>query len=237
MLVKMASSKLVIKSVDRTDLFFNKFQYRVNINDVPNSYWVHQCSTILEYIERIDDLYAEWDQSKQRYPNGWFRKPLSSAEIDLDRIENIITLIQKYNDKSIVKYRNENSTLGIYTSNLDIAKEFANTLKIGTLTQVNVMPTGIMLFKREIPAKYRAYMSNSRMPSDFKQELLDYLKRTPDINPSNAFYTWLHRGSYHNYNPMLWNKYYVDYNDEKNLMMMMLMFPGMIGKKYKLEKK
>ena len=232
MLVTMALSKLVIKTLDRPNLFFNKFIYRVNVTGVPNARWVLKCPTILEYIDRINDRYAEWEQSKQRYPHGWYRNPPSSAEIDSVRIENLIELMQKYNDKTIVKYRNENSTVSVYTSDLVIAKEFANTLSIGLLTQVNVMPTGIMLFKRTPPAKYRAYATNRKMPPDFNESFVAYLERTPDVKPSGSF-----RNSFTRRYTYLWDRYYVDYDDEKNLMMMMLMFPGMIGKKYKLEKK
>ena len=232
MLVKMALSKLVIKKIDRPNLFFNKFTYSINVTGVPNAHWVPKCPTILEYIDRINDRYADWEQSKERYPHGWYRNPPSSAEIDSVRIGNLIELMQKYNDKTIVKYRNEHDTVSVYTSDLDIAKEFTNTLSIGLLTQVNVMPAGIMLFKREPPAKYRAYTTSNKMPTDFKESFIAYLERTPDVKPSSSFRNYFARR--YNY---LWNKYYVDYNDEKNLMMMMLMFPGMIGKKYKLEKK
>ena len=117
-------------------------------------------------------------------------------------------------------------------SDLALAKEFADTLSVGLLTQVNPMPTGVMLFKREPPAKYRAYATNNKMSSDFKESFVAYLERTPDVKPSSLFKNSFTRR--YNY---LWDKYYVDYDDEKNLMMMMLMFPGLIGKKYKLEKK
>ena len=228
----MALSKLVIKTLDRPNLFFNKFVYRVNVTSVPNAHWVQDCPTVAEYVRRIDKLYADWQSSNERYPNGWFRVPKSAAEIDLTRIENLIGLIQKYNDKSIITYRSENSTVSVYTSDLDLAKEFANTLSVGFLTEVNPMPTGVMLFKREPPAKYRAYATNNKMPPDFKESFVAYLERTPDVKPSSSFKNYFVRRNLH-----LWDKYYVDYDDEKNLMMMMLMFPSMIGKKYKLEKK
>ena len=232
MLVTMALSKLVIKTLDRPNLFFNKFVYRINVTGVPSVHRVHKCTNIQDYIDHIDKLYKDWEQSNQRYPNGWYRTPPNSSEIDLLRIENLIGLMQKYNDKTIVKYRNENNTVSVYTSDLDIAKEFANTLSIGLLTQVNVMPTGIMLFKRTPPAKYRAYATNRKMPPDFNESFVAYLERTPDVKPSGSF-----RNSFTRRYTYLWDRYYVDYDDEKNLMMMMLMFPGMIGKKYKLERK
>ena len=68
--------------------------------------------------------------------------------------------------------------------------------------------------------------------------MIDYLDRTTDMNASDALYTWLKRGRKNTYSYCWLSSYfYVDYDDEKNLMMMHLMFPGAIGKTYKLEKK
>ena len=228
----MALSKLVIKTLDRTNLFFNKFVYRINVTGVPSVHRINKCANIQDYIDYIDKLYADWESSNQRYPNGWYRTPPNSSDIDLVRVENLIGLMQKYNDKSLITYRSENSTVSVYTSDLVLAKEFADTLSVGLLTQVNPMPTGVMLFKREPPAKYRAYATNNKMTPDFKESFVAYLERTPDVKPSSSFKNSFTRR--YNY---LWDNYYVDYDDEKNLMMMMLMFPGLIGKKYKLEKK
>ncbi len=228
----MALSKLVIKPLDRTNLFFNKFAYRVNVTNVPGVHWVHKCHTIKEYAEFIDDKYNVWEATHKKFPNSWYRKPSRSTDLDLLRIENLIDLVHVYNDKSIVSYRSENENLSVYTNDLSIAKIFADKLAIGLITQVNPMPTGVMLFKKQPPAKYRAYATNNKMVPDFKESFVAYLERTPDIRPSKAFMNYFVRR-----NTYLWDKYYVDYDDEKNLMMMMLMFPGMIGKKYKLEKK
>jgi hypothetical protein len=206
--------------------------YRINVTGVPSVHRINKCANIQDYIDYIDKLYADWESSNQRYPNGWYRTPPNSSDIDLVRVENLIGLMQKYNDKSLITYRSENSTVSVYTSDLVLAKEFADTLSVGLLTQVNPMPTGVMLFKREPPAKYRAYATNNKMTPDFKESFVAYLERTPDVKPSSSFKNSFTRR--YNY---LWDNYYVDYDDEKNLMMMMLMFPGLIGKKYKLEKK
>ena len=228
----MALSKLVIKPVDRTNLFFNKFAYRVNVTGVPGVHWVHKCPTIKEYAECIDDKYKVWEGTHQQYPNSWYRTPPRSTDLDLVKIENLIELIHVYTDKSVVSYRCENESLSVYTNDLSIAKMFADKLLVESITQVNTMPTGVMLFKKQPPAKYRSYTTNNKMTPEFKESFVAYLERTPDIRPSSSFMNYFVRR-----NTYLWNRYYIDYDDEKNLMMMMLMFPGMIGKKYKLEKK
>ena len=229
----MGLSKLVINIVDRTDLFFNKFAYRVNIHSIPSVNWVYKCTNIQQYVEYIDDKYRVWEETNERYPSSWYRIPSKSVDLDLPRIENIIDLMQIYTDKSVVTYRKEYETLSVYTTDLEIAKIFANKLSIGIITEVNLMPAGVMLFKRQPPKKYRAYMTNNKMPADFKQDFLEYLEKTPDIKLGAAFSGYFRRTR----QTYLWDRYFIDYDDEKNLMMMMLMFPGMIGKKYKLEKK
>ena len=232
-MVMMALSKLVIKKLDRTSLFFNKFAYRVIIHSVPSVSWVHKCATIQNYIDIIDDKYSVWEATHNRYPNSWYRTPAKSSDLDLTRIENLIDLMHTYTNKSVVHYRKEYESLSVYTTDLKIAKVFADKLSVGLITEVNPMPTGVMLFKREPLKKYRAYVTNNKMPNEFKQEFLAYLEKTPDVKPSSAFAGYFSRAR----QAYLWDKYFVDYDDEKNLMMMMLMFPGMIGKKYKLEKK
>jgi hypothetical protein len=229
----MASSKLLIKKLDRTSLFFNKFAYRVIIHSVPSVSWVHKCANIQDYIDVIDDKYRVWEETNQRYPSSWYRIPTKSEDLDLIRIENLIDLMQTYNDKLVVSYRKEYESLSVYTTDLKIAKVFADKLSIGIITEVDPMPTGVMLFKRQPLKKYRAYVTNNKMPNEFKQEFLAYLEKTPDVKPSAAFAGYFSRAR----QTYLWDKYFVDYDDEKNLMMMMLMFPGMIGKKFKLEKK
>ena len=223
---------MVIKKLDRTSLFFNKFAYRVIVHSVPSVSWVHKCANIQDYIDIIDDKYNVWKATKDRYPTSWYRTPVKSSDLDLSRIENLINLMHTYNNKSVVHYRKEYESLTVYTSDLKIAKVFADKLSVGIITEVDTMPTGVMLFKREPPAKYRAYTTNDKMPADFKENFVAYLERTPDIKPSASLKSCLVGR-----NTWLWDRYYLDYDDEKNLMMMMLMFPGMLGKKYKLEKK
>ena len=230
MLVMMALSKLAIKTIDRPNLFYNKFSYKIDIHNIPMIHHLKKCTNIIDYLEEVDARYIEWESTKDRYPNGWYRNPISPADVDVPRIEQLIQLMQQYNDKSQVMYRKEHKTVIVYTSELTIIEKFAK-LTPRNITYISLSPE-VMFFKRTPPAKYRAYVTNNQMPADFKENFMEYLKRTPDVKISSAFHSYFTR----RWN-RLWDRYYVDYDDEKNLMMMMLMFPNMIGKKFKLEKK
>lgn len=230
----MASLKLKVDVVERTALYFNKHEYRAVIQ-TPNMFYSHHCKTPDKFRERIDAVCKEYDSFGEQI--RYWRRP--KPEVDLDEfiiISGLIYFKQKYKNTDVVTFRNEGNSCAIYTSDINILNEVASFAPYAACAKVSLMPAGVMVFKRNPPAKYRAYLSNKQMPIDFKTDMLEYLARTPDITPSSSFYTYLQRANYR-YATYLWDKYYVDYNDDKNLMMMTLMFPGMIGKTYKLEKK
>jgi len=224
----MASLKLETKTIDRPKLYYNKYEYRASIKS-PNMYFSNACKNIDEYRELINDILSG---TKNYY--GWRPKP-NVQDWEYELIDRVLTLISK--NKKVLTARRENETCNIYTNDADVIKEILSFYPKAILTQVSLMPTGVMTFKKDPPAAYRAYLSNKLMPYEFKQEFLEYMSRTPDIVPSSSFYTWLNRPSKFQYNCYVWDKHYIDYNDDTNLMMMTLMFPGMIGKNYKLEKK
>lgn len=235
MLATMASSKLTIKEVDRTKLFFGKFCYRTVVS-APSTIWVQKSKTIDEYLTHIQERYSAWSNNRS-YVSSWAREPVKPNDIDKDRVEKIINLVNANRDKSKVSYRCEGDNMQVYTNDLNLATEFAKFSKNNTITKLNISPDGVMYFAKDPPAKYRAYMTNHRAEPNFKNEFLEYLGKNQDVKPSSAFYAYLHMGTRFVYQSYLWDKYFVDFDDERNLMMMKLLFPSAIGKKYKLEKK
>lgn len=232
--VTMASSNLKAKLIDRTTLYYNKYEYRVVVKS-PHMFYTWFCDNIDDFRNAITDACNEYDKHENK-TYYWRRGRPNVEDWEYELIENLLNLIQKHKPKKQLTVRKENQTCCIYTSDVKIVKKILSFYPDAEINQVSLMPTGVMTFKREPPAKYRAYTTNSKMPIGFKEEFIEYLNRTPDIKPSDSFYAYLHRTN-RVYQPWLWDKYYIDYDDDKNLMMIMLMFPGLIGKKYKLEKK
>jgi hypothetical protein len=222
-----ALSTSKVKVVDRKTLYFGKFSYKVDVR-TKELYYTHWARDINEYREQI--LERVGDQDRNRYA-----KKIDPGVIDYPLVEKYLNFKQKYkNNKNLVGFRNEGDVAGIYTNDLAIINEVLAFSPKSEVVQVNPMPTGVMYFKRTPPANYRVYCKNSRQTSSTRQDIVEYLQRTPDLSPNKALaralsQTW----------PNMWTHdgQYIDYNDDRNLVMMHLMFPGILGKSYKLEKK
>ena len=230
----MASFKSIINKIDKTELYFRKYQYKASITSL-GMMWIRGCKSMdrVEYL--VTRRYEEYELNKDRYPNGWYREPHKLEDHDLTLIEDIINL--KGNLKgSDIRFRHEGDTLSLYTNELNLIEFLIDHDYRWMVDQAVVSPEGIKYFKRQPPALYRTYMTGSKVKGEFCQDMIDYLLRTPDVTPSGAFFDWLHRRAYGNH-VWLWNNHFIDYNDERNLMMLHLLFPSAIGKTYKLEKK
>lgn len=235
MLAKMALSKLV-KEIDKTELFFRKYQYKASITTI-GVYWVRVSKTIEKFNNLVTRRYEEWEAQKDRYPNGWYRAPTRLADHDLFLIENLITLKNNLKDTD-TRFRHEHETFSLYTNDQSLIDLLIKHDDRWFIEKANVSPDGVKYFKKNPPAKYRAYMTSNKVKAEFSQEMLEYLNRTPDLIPCKALEEWLHRRSSYRYSHVwLWETHFIDYNDERNLMMLKLMFPEAIGRTYKLEKK
>lgn len=234
----MESSKSKVKSADRTKLYFNKFEYKVEVNS-PHMFYSYWCENIDDYRAKIKEICDEYDQRKDDISWITWRRPRPDVEEwEYELVEQLLNLSKKYKIKKDYTVRRENNTWNTYTNDINIVNDILSFYPTAKITKVNLMPTGIMFFKREPPAKYRAYFTNNKMPEDFRDDFLSYIERTPDVRPSKAFDTFLKRSRRYNWGHIwLWDNYFIDYDDDKNLMMLMLMFPNAIGRKYKLEKK
>jgi hypothetical protein len=229
----MASSKSAIKTIDKVELYYNKYSYKASIT-TPNVHRIRKVDNILDFTTIVTEQYDIYDSTRDRYPNGWYRPPPTVAEHDFYLVEYLIDLKNNLSGAD-VKFRHEYNTFTMYSNDTSLIDQLTQNTYNWKIEKAETSPAGVKYFKRTPPAKYRAYMTNNKLAAEFKSEFLEYMERTPDIRPSNAFERFLHRSNYSS--TYLWNTYFIDYDDDKNLMMIMLMFPGAIGKKYKLEKK
>lgn len=220
----MASFKSKVEN--RTHLYYNKFRYKLKIKE-PNLYSAHHVVNMDEFrllLKEEVDYTANFPWSIRR----------SSSDFDEKVISGFISFRIKYKKDDKVTFRKEHDTANVYSNDLSILNEVYDFKPDATLFEAQVSPAGVKYFTREPPAKYRAYLRNKRVEDTFSDDMIMFLERNPDVKPSEAFkYSmlsiyksrWTHEG------------HFIDYNDESILTMLYLMFSGVIGKTYKLEKK
>lgn len=227
----MALSKLPQKRTDgvsfidhRNGLYYSKYQYRarVYINGITVIWW---CDTADEIKERVRSHKTRW------------------KHCDVDKC------IEFLEWKNALPVKDKSHTIRIEGN---VASVFSNDLSFLTnleskgftidITEVDsTIPEGIKYFKEEPKYKYRIYFKTKRVSEDTYKKVRSFVERYKGtdtvIVPSRALSNWLkdnpkytwkrHYSSSH---------YFINYNDESVLSLFMLMFDGMVSKKYKLEK-
>lgn len=149
----MASFNLKAKVVDRTALFYNKFEYRAVIKS-PHMFYSWNCKNIDDYRAKIKEIVDEYEANDGN--DKWFswRRPKPEVSIEeYELIDSLLRLEQKYT-KKVLTFRRENQSCTVYTSNVNIVKEILAFAPDAQLSQVSLMPTGVLTFKKDPPAKY-----------------------------------------------------------------------------------
>ncbi len=220
----MASSKLNMNQVDRERLYFNKYIYR-GIFKTKHLYWAHSASTIGDYENIIKDVIFE-DRS--------WRGKVKLEDIDFLEVEKIIQF--KNLHSSDCTYRHEGDKLAVFTNDISILQEMLTIQPDTELTELLLSPAGVKYFKKDPPSKYRVYLKSKRITADDRDSLLTFLDRTDIVegcdglrrnlvSTSNYRNSWVHTGQF------------IGYNEESTLTYFSIMFPEIVGKSYKLEKK
>ena len=224
---------LKIKIEDRRYLFYGKFTYKTVIYSPGLWYLGNNMSDIKDFRNFIDAL------SKEDSRTVYQKRVLGEiSRIDWKLMTHFIGFRKKYQhlNNETLSFRKERDTIGIFTNDISIVKEIVAFCPDAKVVQAVVMPSGVLYFKKDPPASFRVYFKNISMDSSIRGEIRSYLKRTPDVQPNVSLKHMLNRVHNSN-NTYLHNGYFFNYNDERNLLMMHLKFPGALGKTYKLEKK
>ena len=213
-----------LKVEDRPQLYYAKFKYKLVIKETNLSF--------ANYATSMADFGKATEKAKiQRF----WKQPIPNTGNE-DVIEAIIDYRLKYESDDRVSLRKEGDSLTIYTNEIFIINDAYSFAPAAKLVEANAMPTGVMIFKREPPAKFRVYLSGGQVSSDFRDEMLSHLAKTPDMKPSKSFDRWLHY-TYRYAHVWTYSSHYLDFNQDSDLMMLYLLFTGAFGKNYKLEKK
>jgi len=188
-------------------------------------YWAHGICTIEDYIHVVKDVIFE-DRS--------WRGKVKLEEIDFDLVEKIILFKNKHSAECI--YRHEGDKIAVFTNDIAILQEMLSIQSDVKLTELLLSPAGVKYFKNDPPSKYRVYLKSKRITDDERDSLLTFLERTDIVEgcdglrrnlSSSVNYrnSWVHTGQF------------IGYNEESTLTYFSLLFSGLVGKSYKLEKK
>jgi len=215
-----------IKKIDRATLYYNTYQYKLAVKD-KNLFYLRNCEDMYEYVKQTTSKQNNKNQGpfyNWRFTRDYTNIPLVTELLALKQ--------QNYKSKEFM-IRMEGNSVSFFTNDL---ASFSKLLEIAddliSLEEIVLSPPETKFFKRNPPSKYRLYLKQTKVTDQSKQDLREYINRNIDLSPSSSLERWLRNNfSY------CQDSYYIDFNDERNRMMMNLIVPEVTGKFYKLEKK
>lgn len=217
---------MLLKSEDKQNLYYNEYRYKVSVQ-APNLNRIQWCRTYAEFLTKLEEA------KDSVFIN---RRTANMTPAQLVLVENIIEYRNKVKKKFDITTRQEFDSLAFYSNDLELLKEVWRFSPYSVITEVHVMPPGVITFAREPKHRYRVYLKGDKIERELRDDLIEYLGRTRDAYPCNALEAWLkrdHRFSYLYSN----DKHFIDYDEPSTLTMMHLIIPKLVGKSYKLERK
>lgn len=217
----------------RDGQYYNKYDYRVRFK-LPSVRYTWWCKTPEDLDRKLNP------KSKKRNYTSVKKEDVSEVTENINGLKAIIEIRNNRKKTKDCSLRIERNTVAIFSNDLSALKALES--KIGTnyqydYTQVQTSEyAGIKHFVDEPKHKYRVYLKSKRVGEGFHKELIDLIKKTPSLWPSNALDNWLQNSS-------SWRSqwasasHFIDYDDESTLSYLALMYGEMLGKKYKLEKR
>jgi hypothetical protein len=222
-------ASLNLKLEEREQLYYNKYSYKA-VCRILGAYYTNGVKTIDEYKDKVESIQT----GLKRYPIHTYPHGLGNLDyIDIDNLICYMIAFEK-NDKGTI--RREGNTISFFSNDLDFLKKAPSTLSPLKITQVSLMPAGVKYFKRTVPAPFRVHLKETRVNTELRQDIVDYINKTAGVEGSGALMIWLTRTSSW---PQVWStkSFYINYTDSSQLTMMHILFSEVIGKNYKLEQK
>jgi hypothetical protein len=219
----------------RDMLYFSNYEYRLRLN-VPNVYYVWYCKKVEDLDNRINGKCPTWAKI-----------PITKKQSVIEHRDALVSIINLILEKKKAKNfatRIEGDTLAVFSNDLSFLNNVANS--IGTnyredITQATTSAfAGVKTFVKEPKHKFRVYFKSRRVDENFQVEFRDFLSRNKTLYASPALKKWAMTKS-HRYGPWYFrwisSMWFIDYDDESTLSYLALMYPELLGKKYKLEKR
>lgn len=223
----MESFKFKIEN--KTSLYYSRFLYKAVLVQ-ENLYFALKCKNMKEYEAMYTKLVTT-----SRGKSPWRKTPQAIDDKGKLVIEKLIKFFHQQRKLDNVMLRKENNKLSIFTNDLDLLDQVAQFSPRVSFYKCEFSPPGVKYFIKEPPAKFRVYMKNASISPETKQDLIQYINRTPDIKMNQTFERFI--GKTYLHHVWLYNGHYIDCDEESTTFMLLLTFPEIVGKVYKLEKK
>jgi len=216
---------------ERATLYYNKHKYRVAISEkcLRHVYYAKSLrgfkKSLAEYIKYVEESPFATDRD------------FSLTQKQYRKISKIIKFRNNFAKLENTSIRHYNDTMSFYCDDptfFDPIKEFSPD---ATITEVKLLPSGIKYFSKEPKNKYRLFFKNKQVDAITISDLIEYFNKNKDITPSKSLSGWLFYQSQTYYYKYIRDCFFIDYNDESTLTIMHLLFTGIIGKSFKLEKR
>jgi len=232
----------LLKSVDnvpgidyydyRDSDYYNKYSYRARFK-LPCVRYTWSVKTPEELDEKL---------TTKSY--GSVRKTDRATYTDyLPTLKAFVEFRNQVKTDKTAMIRIEYDTVAVFSNDLQLLKSVEAidpSLKYDYTEAQKSDYAGIKHFVHEPKHKYRIYLKGKRLTDEFPKELKELLDRMEGLHPSGALMEWLkdahHRVGHWSYrygNP----SHFIDYDDESTLSYLMLLYGGIFGKRYKLEKR
>lgn len=222
------SLQLKANPVKTRTLYFNKYKYKLNIYD-ENLYYINRkyCDSFEEFVKFCDDY--------ERLP--FIRDPnYKKGKIN----HQLLQFVYKLSQNTEPKFLGTRKKFSVFTNDLESLAGIEQQNTRLELYEAIPASEGTIEFMNKPKHNYRVYLSGKRKEISEGVELAAYLEKNLNkLAPSRRLVHCLDRLEFRS---ARWGfycdrSYYIDYDDDSTLMMLHLLFPGIMGRHYKLTQK
>lgn len=210
--------------------FYNKYIYKITL-DIPGT------SALRWYdFQQLSDLCIAEPSSKRDYP--WREKVLGDAINHKEVWIDLSVMINTFDSKSFSK-RIEGDSIDFYTNNYDlydtIGKHFSKYVRFRFQpkegTEQTLLNSNKEIFVNKLPYdkyQYRVYLKPHKLDRAARRSVANWMeKQVPNITFSKSIKDWIIRTEEN------WDRRYIHIIDEKNLLLLRLKSPQLVGKIFK----
>lgn len=235
-------------------MFFKKYRYKVSVS-LPGLEYSRYTRDINDFIYKLQQTKRSIDKTGRAliFPKYYVR--ISSTgkdwvstswneywdlvEENLLDIDKVIKYRHKNKDNNSITLRLERNVMTVYSNDLNELKKFSKKFKAVEYCEVKLIPDDVKYFNREPKFKFRTYFKrlNANQHKEFPELLTNYInsiENNANVKINNSAKQSSEK------NAMTWwytDGFFINYNDENYKTFLHLIFPDMLGKTYKLEKR